>query len=127
MDSCFAGSLDPSLGGTSRGVYDPIPLAKLQQRTAEKRRATSSRQGERSMCPTERPGTIPRSPRCSSLPLEKGSNANGYLNLSQLPHYFERLGTIPRAGNLGHNEDGADFFFVPVTGKSPLDRTVVLE
>ena len=114
MDSCFAGSLDPSLGGTGRGVYDPIPLAKLQQRTAEKKTRYFLTSGGKEYVPDGTPGNHSPFASLFILALEKGSNATGYLNLSQFPHYFERLGTIPRAGNLGHNEDGADFFFVPI-------------
>jgi hypothetical protein len=115
MDSCFAGSLDPSLGGGGRGMYDPIPLAKLQQRTAEKKTRYFITSGGKEYVPDGTPGNHSPFASLFILALEKGSNATGYLNLSQLPHYFERLSTVPRAGNLGHNEDGADFFFVPIT------------
>jgi hypothetical protein len=115
MDSCFAGSLDPSLGGASRGAYDPIPLEKLQQRTADKKTRYFLTSGGKEYVPDGTPGNHSPFASLFILALEKGSKQAGYLNLAQMPHYFERLGTIPRAGNLGHNEDGADFFFIPTT------------
>ena len=118
MDSCFAGSLDPSLGAGGRGVYDPIPLEKLRQRTADKKTRYFLTSGGKEYVPDGTPGNHSPFAALFIQALEKGSNACGYLNLSQLPHYFERLGTVPRAGNLRSNEDGADFFFVPVASES---------
>jgi uncharacterized caspase-like protein len=114
MDSCFAGSLDPNLGAGGRGVYDPIPLEKLRQRTADKKTRYFLTSGGKEYVPDGTPGSHSPFAALFIQALEKGSNASGYLNLSQLPHYFERLITVPRAGNLRSNEDGADFFFVPV-------------
>jgi hypothetical protein len=86
-------------------------------RTAEKKTRYFITSGGKEYVPDGTPGNHSPFASLFILALEKGSKPTGYLNLSQLPHYFERLGTIPRAGNLGHNEDGADFFFVPVAAK----------
>jgi hypothetical protein len=122
MDSCFAGSLDPSLGGASRGAYDPIPLEKLEQRSADKKTRYFLTSGGKEYVPDGTPGNHSPFASLFILALEKGSKPAGYLNLPQMPHYFERLGTIPRAGNLGHNEDGADFFFIPTATAPATDQ-----
>jgi uncharacterized caspase-like protein len=114
MDSCFAGSLDPSLGGMGRGDYDPIPLEKLRQRTADKETRYFLTSGGKEYVPDGTPGNHSPFASLFILALGKSPKSPGYLNLSQMPHYFERLGTVPRAGSLGHNQDGADFFFVPL-------------
>jgi uncharacterized caspase-like protein len=113
MDSCFAGSLDPALGGAARGLYDPISLKELRRRSADKTTRYFLTSGGKEYVPDGTPGN--HSPFASLFitALDKADISGGYLNLSQLPHYFERLATVPRAGNLGHNQDGADFFFVP--------------
>jgi Caspase domain len=115
MDSCFAGSLDPALGGAVRGQYDPIPLQTLRQRSADKTTRYFLTSGGKEYVPDGTPGN--HSPFASLFitALDKADAPNGYLNLSQLPHYFERLATTTRAGNLGHNQEGADFFFVPIS------------
>jgi hypothetical protein len=113
MDSCFAGSLDPALGGAARGVYDPISLKELRQRSADKTTRYFLTSGGKEYVPDGTPGNHSPFASLFIIALDKADSSSGYLNLSQLPHYFERLATTPRAGNLGHNQDGADFFFVP--------------
>lgn len=119
MDSCFAGSLDPSLGGAGRGEYDPIPLAALEKRADTKKTRYFLTSGGKEYVPDGRPGSHSPFAALFILALEKGTKTTGYLNIAQITPYFQRLATIPRAGNLGHNEDGADFFFVPTATPPP--------
>jgi hypothetical protein len=119
MDSCFAGSLDPSLGGSGRGdVYAPIPLADMLKRTAEKKTRYFLTSGGKEYVSDGRPGSHSPFAALFILALEKSPKTTGYLNIPQVIPYFDRLATIPRAGNLRHNEDGADFFFVPTATDS---------
>ena len=106
MDSCFAGSLDPALGSGSRGIYYPIPLEQLRLRTADKKTRYFLTSGGKEYVPDGMEGSHSPFAALFILALEKGSNTSGYLNLSQLPHYFERMSTIPRAGNLGETRMG---------------------
>jgi hypothetical protein len=114
MDSCFAGNLDPTLGGGLRGSpYDPIPLPALIKRSEDKKTRYFLTSGSKEYVSDGLPGHHSPFAALFILALEKASAPGQYLNLSQMPHYFERLATTPRAGNLGSNEEGADFFFVP--------------
>jgi len=114
MDSCFAGSLDPEIGGAmSRGEYDLIPLGTLVKRSADKKTRIFLTSGSKEYVPDGRPGQ--HSPFAALFigALQKSSVPDGYLSLAKLPQYFQRLSTTARMGNLGHNQSGSEFFFVP--------------
>jgi len=114
MDSCFAGSLDPEMGGPgSRSEYDPIPLKELVKRSADKRTRIFLTSGSKEYVPDGQPGH--HSPFAALLinAFETKGGRDEYVSLAKLPQYFQRLATTARMGNLGHNQAGSEFFFIP--------------
>jgi hypothetical protein len=119
MDSCFAGTLDPDIGGaSSRGDYDQISLEALIKRSADKKTRTFLTSGSKEYVPDGRPGQHSPFAALFINALQKSAVPDGYLSLAKLPVYFQRLSTTARMGNLGHNQPGSEFFFVPKTSES---------
>lgn len=113
MDSCFAGSLDPQIGGAgNRSEYDPIPLEVLIRRSADKTTRIFLTSGNKEYVPDGQPGHHSPFAALFIQALEKKGGQDGYLSLAKLPPYFQRLTTTARMGSLGHNETGSEFFFV---------------
>lgn len=120
MDSCFAGSLDPNIGGPrSRGDYDQIPLEALISRSTVKKTRIFLTSGGKEYVPDGRPGQHSPFAALFVMALQKSDVPGGYLSLAQLPQYFQRLITVAKMGNMGHNEDGSDFFFIPKASSAP--------
>jgi uncharacterized caspase-like protein len=114
MDSCFAGSLDPELGGVrGRGEYDPIPLETLVERSAAKKTRMFLTSGNKEYVPDGQPGHHSPFAALFINALEKKGSPDGYLSLAKLPQYFQRLSTAAHMGSLGHNQEGSEFFFIP--------------
>jgi hypothetical protein len=117
MDSCFAGGLDPDISGSgSRGEYDPIPLAELVKRSANKETRYFLTSGSKEYVPDGQPGHHSPFAALFIYALENKGGKDGYLSLANLPPYFQRLTTTAHMGNLGHNETGSEFFFIPLPG-----------
>lgn len=118
MDSCFAGTMDPDIGGEGgRGDYEPIPLPALIKRFAGKKTRIFLTSGGNEYVPDGRPGQHSPFAALFINALQKSAVPDGYLSLAKLPQYFQRLTTAAKMGSLGHNQSG-EFFFIPKSSEA---------
>lgn len=120
MDSCFAGSLDPDIGVGFRGDgYAPLALPELVQRSQSLETRVFITSGSKEYVPDGAPGHHSPFAALFIQALESKGGGDGYLSLAILPRYFQRLQTTARMGSLGHNQAGAEFFFIPAGSSTP--------
>jgi hypothetical protein len=116
VDSCFAGTLDPTIAmAPDRSIDNPYPLAspgefiarKLQYRTRKYITA-----GGKEFVPDGRPGQHSPFARQFLEALRGFGGEDGILTLEEIRQYLEKAHPEPRFGNLHDDEAGGSFVLV---------------
>ncbi|MBT5714798.1 hypothetical protein HOI71_27370, partial [Candidatus Poribacteria bacterium] len=117
VDSCFSGTLDPSIAIAAGGrpVADPaglVPRAEYVRRKLQYRTRRYITAGGREYVPDGRPGHHSPFVRQMLEALRSYGGGDGILTFEEMLLYLGRVTPEPRAGELYGNEPGSSFVFV---------------
>ena len=117
MDSCFSGTFDRRITHRgSRGEEEPYATASLPEfvdRMMKYPTRLYLTSGGKEYVPDGRPNEHSPFARQLLLALRNNGGPRGYLTMSRLIEYFERVQPEPMYGEFQGNEPGGDFIFVP--------------
>ena len=129
VDSCFSGTLDPSIAMATSGrasgdvMYEGIPRDEYIARKMEFATRRYITAGGKEFVPDGRPGEHSPFARQLLAALRNLGGDDGILTFEEIVLYLERVEPQPLSGELLGNEPGSSFILVTQTGRTETPAT----